>query len=175
MSDTPDIELDLGPVSAAAAPAPRRAQGIDCWGLAVAVPYDWARSVVEQFELEPVPGAPGWLTGAVNLDGHIVPVVDLSALLRSDVPARPARGHRLLHGGDGAARFALSFSGLPMLLREVDAPAHPPAPLQAFACGAARSDEQSSPVPLLDMAALGRHLVASLAAGASPVANPHLS
>ena len=164
-----------------------RAQGIHCEGLAVALPYSWARAVVDSFELSGVPHAPPWLAGAANVDGRIVAVVDLArwACPSHDTPAAATPRQRLLLGGEGAQAFALRFQGLPALLRgsAQPAPTSPAAPdpaaapdahaahaaawpeaLQAFVRGTAHADNHPAPWPVLDMPALTRIWAAELAA-----------
>ncbi|MBS7808663.1 chemotaxis protein CheW [Variovorax sp. PCZ-1] len=100
------------------------AQGILCGSWALAFPFDWARQIVDQFELSPVPKAPGWLLGAANVDGNILPVVDLQAYLNQSMPAS-ARQQRLLIGGLSGTQssadttgdaIAIAFEGLPQQL-----------------------------------------------------------
>ena len=38
-----------------------RAQAIACGGVTVAVPFAWARAVVEDFDVSPALNAPAWL------------------------------------------------------------------------------------------------------------------
>ncbi len=99
------------------------AQGILCGSWALAFPFDWARQIVDDFELSPIPKAPPWLLGATNVDGNILPVVDLSAYLGISAPST-ANKQRLLIGGKtdqnsadttGDA-IALAFEGLPQQL-----------------------------------------------------------
>jgi chemotaxis signal transduction protein len=150
-----------------------RAQGIRCDGLAVALPYAWARGVVDSFELSGVPNAPGWLAGAANVDGRILAVVDLARWARPDTdtqppPASPAR-QRLLVGGDGPQAFALRFQGLPALLRCGPATPAPtadtdlPEALAPFVRGTAQADGQAAAWPVLDMPGLARAWAAELA------------
>jgi purine-binding chemotaxis protein CheW len=145
----------------------QRAQGIHCGGLRVALPYSWARSVVDSFELSHVPGAPAWLAGAANVDGRIVAVVDLAAWTGSaNVPN--GRTTRLLIGGDGTDALALRFEGLPALL-QVTASTPPaatdlPDTLLPYTQGTAHADHgQGAPWPLLDMPALARTWAQQLA------------
>lgn len=61
----------------------------------------------------PVPGAPPWLAGVIDVHGEFVPLVDAVALLRGTGAVRPTLGARvmLLDTGIGAgprARFALA-------------------------------------------------------------------
>lgn len=100
------------------------AQGIRCGPWALAFPFDWARQIVDGFELSPIPKAPLWLVGAANVDGNILPVVDLHAYLNQSAPE--TKNHqRLLIGGlgqssDSAAStgdaIAIAFAGLPQQL-----------------------------------------------------------
>jgi chemotaxis signal transduction protein len=103
-------------------------QGIRCGTLAVAFPYGWASTIVEKFELTPVPKAPAWLVGATNIDGRITPVIDLSRYgargqraERSNAGAANVSMKRLLVGGleadQGDRRFAIAFNGLPQQIR----------------------------------------------------------
>ncbi len=160
-------------------PAPAaRAQRIRCGPLVVAVPYAWARGVVEDATLVSVPNAPPWLAGVANVEGRIVAVVDLQAWVDPGAPM-PAGSSRLLLGGDGDERLALRFQGLPQMMRlDADAtgePARVPASaaaaapdpvlgpsLAAFVTGIAGQGADAA--PLIDLPALTRHWVAELAA-----------
>jgi chemotaxis signal transduction protein len=100
-------------------------QAITCGGWSIALNMQWANTIVDTFELVKIPRAPNWLIGATNIDGNIVPVVDLSVYFVPNAPFMAIdRKHRLLIGGksdsgvdDAADRenvFAILFSGLPM-------------------------------------------------------------
>ena len=100
------------------------AQGILCGAWALAFPFDWARQIVDTFELSPVPKSPGWLLGAANVDGNILPVIDLNAYLSNSMPTS-IRQQRLLIGGISSAlssadttgdAIAIAFEGLPQQL-----------------------------------------------------------
>jgi chemotaxis signal transduction protein len=100
------------------------AQGILCGTWALAFPFDWARQIVDTFELSPVPKAPLWLLGAANVDGNILPVVDLNAYLSNNAPSA-IRQQRLLIGGlsgelstadSTGDAIAIAFDGLPQQL-----------------------------------------------------------
>jgi chemotaxis signal transduction protein len=100
------------------------AQGILCGAWALAFPFDWARQIVDDFDLSPIPKAPVWLIGATNVDGNILPVVDLKIYLGLSSGAGAAK-QRLLIGGmvqqantdtTGDA-IAIAFDGLPQQLR----------------------------------------------------------
>jgi chemotaxis signal transduction protein len=160
--------------SAVSATSPR-AQGIRCGGLSVALPYSWARQVVDSFHLSRVPNAPPWLAGAANVDGRIVAVLDLAAwaqpeaaLLDTDAAQRP----RLLLGGTGTATLALRFQGLPALLmaepqpgRTAQAAARAALPdrLHAYLSGVAMASSADEAWPLLDMDSFTRDRAGELA------------
>lgn len=103
-------------------------QTIGCGGWSLAINMQWANTIVDTFELVKIPRAPHWLIGAVNIDGAIIPVVDLSVyFVPNAAPMAIDRHHRILVGGkreegaDGTVTndsndsvFAILFSGLPM-------------------------------------------------------------
>jgi hypothetical protein len=105
------------------APAQRLAQGIVCGPWALALSYDWARQIIENFELTAIPKSPSWLLGATNVEGNILPVVDLGMYFSPELGATSATQttQRLLVGGmtaDGAEdAVAIAFHALPQ--REV--------------------------------------------------------
>lgn len=142
-----------------------RAQAIDCGGVRIAVPFSWARNIIEHFVLSVAPLAPTWLAGAANIDGHIVPVVDLAAWLDGGRQQTVARRSRLLLGGSGDDAFALLFSGLPALVRWSPGPAegaalHPL--LRSHVMGAVVAAAGEADLPVVDMAALGETWVSEL-------------
>lgn len=100
------------------------AQGILCGAWALAFPFDWARQIVDDFEISPIPKAPDWLMGGVNVDGNILPVVDLARYLGTATLESGSRQQRLLIGGlsggltmdDTGDAIALLFEGLPQQL-----------------------------------------------------------
>lgn len=100
-------------------------QAITCGGWSITLNMPWANTIVDAFELVKIPRAPNWLIGAANIDGRIVPVVDLSLyFVPNAAPMAIDRHHRILVGGkreEGAEGgsgnehvFAILFSGLPM-------------------------------------------------------------
>ncbi len=110
-------------------------QGVRCGALAVAFPYGWANTIVEKFELTPVPKAPAWLLGAANIDGRITPVIDLSRYgARGQRAERDNAGSigtspkRLLIGGldndQSDYRLAIAFNGLPQQIRRFSSEAN---------------------------------------------------
>jgi chemotaxis signal transduction protein len=100
------------------------AQGILCGAWALAFPFDWARQIVDEFELSPIPKAPDWLMGGTNVDGNILPVIDLARYLGTAPVQSYVRQQRLLIGGLSNAistdstgdAVALMFEGLPQQL-----------------------------------------------------------
>lgn len=85
---------------------------------------------MDRFEVTPIPKAPAWLLGAANVDGNIVPIVDLTAYLSNDMPVSNHQ-QRLLIGGlsinqSGADltgdAIAIAFEGLPQQLRYEPSP-----------------------------------------------------
>ena len=129
-------------------------QAITCGGWSLALNMQWANTIVDTFELVKIPRAPGWLIGAANIDGGIVPVVDLSLyFVPNAVPMAIDRHHRILVGGkrvagaEGAAAndsvFAILFKGLPMQIeytREaIEASVVIPERLRELSLGVAKS------------------------------------
>ena len=101
------------------------AQGVQCGQYLLAFNFDWARQIVDEFDLVPVPRAPSWVLGAVNVNGLIVPVVDIDNYFSENTsPAQLQRGQRLLMGGvqaeDAENALAIVFSQTPVQL-EYDA------------------------------------------------------
>ena len=97
------------------------AQGIVCGSWALAFSFDWARQIVETFEISAIPKSPNWLVGAANVDGSILPVIDLAVYFSPATANLQASPHqRLLVGGikatDSEDDIALIFSGLPQQL-----------------------------------------------------------
>ena len=130
---------------ATAEPAHGRAQAVQCGTRWFAFAYGWARHAVELPAVSRAPHAPGWLVGAANVDGRVVPVVDLLAWAEPgqwvDAQARDAR---LLVGGDGEAAVGLLFRGLPRLVSVRPATAAAPADparLASLVHGRAAEDE----------------------------------
>lgn len=92
---------------------------IGCGPWQLAVDAQWATGIVDSYALQPIPRAPQWLAGCTNVDGILVPVIDLLLLL--DPAVARARGvgqrPRLLLGshspGDNEEAIGLLFTGLP--------------------------------------------------------------
>lgn len=148
-----DLQLDGENVLQSAAPEKAKllAQGVQCGEFSLAFNFQWARQIVEQFELVPVPRAPPWMLGAVNVNGLIVPVVDIANYFsQSAAPAQLQRGQRLLLGGlqaeDADSALAVVFSQTPTQLEYFPQPVAQletlPSRLQEV-CLAAAIDDQS--------------------------------
>ena len=71
------------------------AQGVMCGEMRLAFTFSWARQIVDDFDLVALPRAPGWVLGAVNINGAIVPVVDQTNYFTQSIqPAQSLRGPR---------------------------------------------------------------------------------
>jgi chemotaxis signal transduction protein len=96
------------------------AQGIVCGSWALALSFDWARQIVENYEISAVPKAPSWLIGATNIEGNVLPVVDLATYFSPTMASYSVQRQRLLVGGLTAQSsddaIALVFDGLPQQL-----------------------------------------------------------
>ena len=145
-----------------------RAQAIACGDVTIAVPFTWARAVVEDFDVSPAPNAPVWLVGAVNVDGRILPVLDLAAWLDEHAAQPVTRSSKLLVGGEGEDRYALLFQGLPMMVRYAPSGAatgSTTGALAPFVTGAATpvADQAGRHWPVIDARTLGEHWAGELA------------
>lgn len=125
------------------------AQAIQCGPWSLALSFDWANTIIDHFDLVNIPKSPAWLIGAVNLDGGIVPVVDLAAYFEPEAKTAAAgRKHRLLMGGrtEGSNENAVAilFSGLPFQIQytrePVSADVALPERLQELCRGVAQSE-----------------------------------
>ena len=146
-----DDQLATVPAVMAGAPAGPQghtAQAIQCGAWSLALSFDWANTIVDQFELVTIPKSPHWLIGAVNLEGGIVPVVDLAAYVDPTGETTTIdRRHRLLVGGrtEGSNEDAVAilFSGLPFQIQYTREPVSTdvamPERLRDLCRGAARS------------------------------------
>lgn len=95
-----------------------RGQAVRCGRLSLAWPHGVARAVMECPPLSAIPNAAAWLAGAANIDGRIVPVLDLAAwFVPGSLTGVGTRGTRLLVLGDGEDTSAVLFEGLPRLVR----------------------------------------------------------
>lgn len=134
-------------------------QAITCGGWSLAIKMQWASTIVDTFELVKIPRAPNWLIGAINLDGSIIPVVDLSVyFVPNAAPMAIDRHHRILVGGkrddqtDGVSAndsvFAILFNGLPMQIQytreEMDASHVIPERLRELCLGMAKNNAVES-------------------------------
>lgn len=148
-----DLQFDSEDVLKAGAPEQSKllAQGVQCGDYFLAFSFGWARQIIEQIELVPVPRAPPWMLGAVNVNGQIVPVVDIANYFsQSASPAQLQRGQRLLMGGlqaeDADNALAIVFSQTPTQLEYYPQPitgfGDLPARLQEV-CMATATDDQS--------------------------------
>ncbi len=72
----------------------------------LAVPFTRARRVVRLENYSPLPGAVPLLPGASNVEGYVVPVLDVAALL-NEPPQTPRSGMYLVVVSDGEAEAGL--------------------------------------------------------------------
>ena len=117
-----DLQPDIAEANQPAGQAGKLlAQGVQCGKFSLAFSFDWARQIVDEFDLVPIPRAPSWVLGAVNVNGLIVPVVDIGNYFSADnTPSQLQRGQRLLLGGvqaeDADSALAIVFSQTPAQL-----------------------------------------------------------
>jgi chemotaxis signal transduction protein len=112
----------IAPLDEDAAAGTYSAYQIGCGPWQLAVDAQWTTNLLDNYGLQPIPRAPQWLAGCTNVDGILVPVIDLLLLL--DPATASARGVgqklRLLLGshspGDNEEAIGLLFTGLPRLL-----------------------------------------------------------
>ncbi len=123
----------------------RIAQGIVCGAWALAFEFGWSRNIVDNFELVAVPQASEWLVGATNIDGDLLPVIDLVRLISPQAtPFVRQPGQRLLVGGTGTDAIAIIFSRRPQMIRytpkDGEQIAYIPASIRSVARGMATND-----------------------------------
>ncbi len=166
-----DLQPEGGDTAQPAGPASKLlAQGVQCGKHLLAFNFDWARQIVDEFDLVPLPRAPAWVLGAVNVNGLIVPVVDIDNYFSENTtPAQLQRGQRLLLGGvqaeDAENALAIVFSHTPAQLEYEAQPltGHEvlPARLQEVCKGVA-IDGQGKPYIEIDPQRLMNALAAEL-------------
>jgi chemotaxis signal transduction protein len=92
---------------------------IGCGPWLLAVDALWTTGILDNYVLQPIPRAPRWLIGCTNVDGLLVPVIDLFILLNPNVVLGPRIEHnaRILLGTQSPASneeaIGLLFTGLP--------------------------------------------------------------
>ena len=92
---------------------------IGCGPWLLAVDAQWATGILDNYVLQPIPRAPQWLIGCTNVEGLLLPVVDLFALLHPNMVPGHGREHqaRILLGTHTPASndeaIGLLFTGLP--------------------------------------------------------------
>lgn len=147
-----------------AAPDPlEAAQGVRCAGWALAFNHGWARCIVEQPVITPVPHAPAWLHGAMAFDGRIIPVIDPARYIDPAAGPAASAATMALVGASDDAVVALLFSGTPAQVRPVPGePPDVPAVLAPHVLGRA-VDAQGQPWALIDAPALTQAWSATLA------------
>jgi chemotaxis signal transduction protein len=93
------------------------------------VPAGMLSELVEETDVYPLPMAPPWLRGLINLRGGLVPVFDLKALL--DMEPRAEAPPRLLVLGVGTRAVCLMIDQLPVPVSIDQRPSQQP-PLPAL-------------------------------------------
>ena len=146
---TPPVALDTD--TAQHSPAQRSAYRIACGPWILAFELHWTTGISDSFVLNPIPRAPAWLAGCTNVEGLVIPVVDLSLLLDPQAPTQTTAATektRLLLGGysgaDNEEAIGVLFTGLPQYITYTPE-ALPdeiplPAPVKALARGFARAN-----------------------------------
>ncbi len=109
-------------------------QAVQCGRWALVFNFLWTNAIIDDYELVAIPGAADWLVGAANIEGSIVPAVDLALYFEPDATHQAVDRHRrLLLGGrvDGSNEnaAALLFSKLPFQIQYTREPLSPDAPL----------------------------------------------
>jgi chemotaxis signal transduction protein len=92
---------------------------IGCGPWQLAVNAQWATGILDSYALQPIPRAPQWLAGCTNVDGILVPVIDLLLLLdpaaasmdRTDPEVSILMGTH--SPGDNEEAIGLLFTGMP--------------------------------------------------------------
>lgn len=102
--------------------------GFHVGGIDLLIRPDTVAELVEQAEVFPIPNAPLWLRGLINLRGNLVPIYDLRALLEvADENDQPAQRILILDRGDNMV--GLLIDGLPRSIRGIGTPTNiPPLP-----------------------------------------------
>jgi twitching motility protein PilI len=93
----------------------RRARyGFRIGSIGLLIGQDTSSEVLEQTSIYPLPNAPVWLLGLVNLRGNLVSVFDVKPLLELDAGAAQDK-RRLLILGRGDKAVGIMIDGLPQL------------------------------------------------------------
>jgi len=124
-------DLPVATDPAGADPAPERGYMlVSTGGKLFALELDVIREVVTARPFTPLPGAPAWVSGLVNVRGSVVTVVDLSLRLR--LPASADRASRrvvVVRSGDRS--FGIAVDDVVRILRVQPATLEPLAPVEA--------------------------------------------
>ncbi len=102
--------------------------GFHVGGIDLLIRPDTVAELVEKAEIFPIPNAPVWLRGLINLRGNLVPVYDLRSLLEVvDEGVGSAQRVLILDRGDNMV--GLLIDGLPESIRGIGTPTNiPPLP-----------------------------------------------
>ena len=113
--------------------APVLRYGFHVGGLPFLVPENTSTEVLDSPPIFPVPRAPHWLSGMLNLRGNVIPVFDLSEL--SGLNPESDANRRVLVLGQGTQAVAVYVDDLPQPLTPGDITSKlgdPPEILQPF-------------------------------------------
>lgn len=107
----------------------RARYGFRIGGLGLLIGQDTTSEILEQALVYPLPNAPSWFSGLVNLRGNLVPIFDVKQFLElEDGGTREKRWLLILDQGDKAA--GIFIDGLPQVAMTSHALSRPP-PLPA--------------------------------------------
>ncbi len=135
--------MDAGANADGAAPAANARYGYAVSHFGFLVPERVTSEVVLQPTLFPMPLAPAWMLGLMNMRGNVAPVIDLRQLLEGGAPARPAT---VLLMDQGPWMVGLVVDKLPHTVAPVPGNADPqsiPESLRAFFRYAGHTANQS--------------------------------
>jgi twitching motility protein PilI len=102
--------------------------GFHVGGIDLLIHPDTVAELVEQATIFPIPNAPHWLRGLINLRGNLVPIYDLRVLLEV-ADENEQLAHRILILDRGDNMVGLLIDGLPQAIRGTGMPTNiPPLP-----------------------------------------------
>lgn len=81
--------------------------GVRVGDIGLLVPAGMHSELVEDTRIYPLPTAPGWFLGLINLRGTLVPVFDLKVLFRMDITAEQNASLLVLNSDELAVGFLI--------------------------------------------------------------------
>ncbi|HRD49402.1 MAG: chemotaxis protein CheW [Candidatus Competibacter sp.] len=116
-------------IGVAPAERQRARYGFRIGGVGLLIGQDTSSEVLERAPVYPLPKAPAWLLGLVNLRGNLVPVFNVKPLLELEDGDAPDKSRLLILGG-GDKAVGILIDGLPQLAATSNAlPRLPPLPV----------------------------------------------